>query len=57
MTHPDDEPQPLGGQAGERRRQFERERGLPEARELDLPEPPGPDADSDVDDGQNGARE
>jgi hypothetical protein len=56
MTRRDDGPQGPGGHAGERRRQFERERGLPEARELDLPDPPGPDADSDADDGKDGAR-
>jgi hypothetical protein len=45
MTRRDDESQGLGGHAGERKRQFERARGLPEARDLDLPESPGPAAD------------
>jgi|tagenome__1003787_1003787.scaffolds.fasta_scaffold20989188_5 hypothetical protein len=36
MPGRDDDPQRLGGHAGERRRQFERERGLVEAPELDL---------------------
>jgi hypothetical protein len=57
MTRRDDKPQGPGGHAGERRRQFERERGLTEERELDLPEPPDPDAISDADNGQDGARE
>ena len=57
MTRRDDEPQGPEGHAGERRRQFERERGLREERELDLPEPPDSDADSDADNGQDGARE
>jgi hypothetical protein len=53
MTRRDDEPQGPGGHAGERRRQFERARGLPEAHELDLPEPADPGADIDPDDGQD----
>jgi hypothetical protein len=57
MTRRDDAPQGPGGHAGERRQQFERERGLTEGPELDLPEPPTPDADSDADNGQDGARE
>jgi hypothetical protein len=56
MTGRDDEPQGPGGHAGERRRQFERERGVPEPRELDLPDPEGGDADSDADDGKDGER-
>jgi hypothetical protein len=57
MMRRDDDLQPPGGHAGERKRQFERERGLPEAPELDLPEHPEPDADSDADDRPDGARE
>ena len=56
MTRRDDEPQPPGGHAAERRRQFERERALPDGRELDLPEPSDPNADSVADDDQAGGR-
>ena len=38
MRKPGEKDGPSGGHAGERRRQFERERGLSERRELDLDE-------------------
>lgn len=63
MTRRSDEPHSAGGHAGERKRQFERQRGLTEGRELALPEQPAPedaveqDADKDQDADEDGARE